>query len=97
MNKRIYISGKITGLDIEVAKQLFDNATEKLALEGYRVVNPMALNHDHDLTWESYMRVDLMALLQCNHIYMLKNWRSSKGAIIEHQLAWDLNLTIIFE
>jgi hypothetical protein len=97
IKKRIYVSGKITGLPIEVAYQSFYNAEKLLINLGLDTVNPMTLNHDHDLSWENYMRVDLIALLKCTHIYMLKNWHTSKGANIEYNLAKDLNLTIIFE
>lgn len=95
--KRIYISGKITGLPIEVATSTFDKAEGLLMNEGFDVINPMTLSHDYDLSWENYMRVDLIALLECTHIYMLKGWHTSKGANIEYNLAKDLNLTVIFE
>ena len=94
---RIYLSGKITGLHIEGADNHFNKAEEKLNQCGYEVINPMNINHDHDKSWENYMRVDLKALLDCDFIYMLKNWHLSKGANIEYNLAKDLGLTIIFE
>lgn len=97
IKNRIYISGKITGLPIEVALTMFNNATDLFENNDWDVVNPMTLNHDHDLSWENYMRVDLIALLKCSHIYMLKNWHTSKGANIEYNLAKDLGLTVIFE
>lgn len=99
-NKRVYISGKITGLPIEVATDKFNKAVTQLELHGWdneNIVNPMTLTHDHDLSWENYMRVDLIALLKCTHICMLKNWHTSKGANIEYNLAKDLNLTIMFQ
>ena len=94
--KIIYISGKISGIENE-APLLFEKAENELKLNGFNTVNPMTLNHDHDLSWENYMRVDLIALLRCTHIYMLKNWQESVGANIEYRLAVDLKLTIIFE
>ena len=57
----------------------------------------MKLNHEHDKSWESYMREDLKALLDCTHIYMMKNWDTSRGAIIERNLAKDLNIEAIYE
>jgi len=99
-NKKVYISGKITGLPIEVAMDKFNKAVAGFELHGWgdeNIINPMTLIHDHDLSWENYMRVDLIELLKCTHIYMLKDWHTSKGANIEYNLAKDLNLTIIFE
>jgi hypothetical protein len=95
--KKIYISGKITGLDYEVAIKSFQDAEDKLNNEGYITVNPMKLNHEHDKSWESYMKEDLIALLDCTHIYMMKNWDDSRGAIIEHNLAKQLNIVSIYE
>lgn len=97
MKNKVYISGKITGLDYEVAKSNFKKAQEKLINEGFIVLNPMELEHNHDLSWENYMRIDLIAMLDCTHIYMLNGWGNSRGAYIELTLAKDLNFNIIFE
>jgi hypothetical protein len=97
MYKKIYLSGKITGLPYEEALKKFslaENIAKTMALE---VINPMTIEHNHDLSWESYMKQDLKALLDCDSIYMLNNWTDSKGAIIEHKLASDLNLSILSE
>ena len=94
----IYISGKITGLPIEHAKNNFDNAELNLIKLGFKTINPMTISHDHhDKSWENYMREDLKAMLNCTHIFMLKDWHLSKGANIEYNLAKDLNLTILFQ
>lgn len=96
MSQKIYISGRISGIE-DTAAAIFENAEYFLNQQGNIVVNPMKLPHNHDKSWESYMREDLKALLGCDAIYMLKNWQESRGAIIEHQLAESLNLIIIFE
>jgi len=91
---QVYISGKITGIENE-AVALFQAAEDYLLSIGHEPVNPMKLDHDHDLKWESYMKLDLIALLCCDGIFLLSNWESSRGATIEHQLAIDMNLAII--
>lgn len=83
MKKKIYISGKITGLTPEEAFNLFNNAA-------------MTIPHDHDKTWLNYMRNDLKALLDCDAVFMLYNWKDSKGAKVEHDLAESLGLEIIY-
>lgn len=93
---KIYISGKISGIENE-ALQLFEEAEEYLCANGYEPVNPMKLLHDHDKTWESYMREDLKAMLDCEGVFMLKNWESSTGAKIEHGLAHALNLKVFYQ
>ena len=91
----MYISGKISGLEEKEAFDLFEAAEKDLKEMGWNVINPMKLPHKHDKTWESYMREDLKALMDCDAIRMLPNWRDSKGAIIEFKLAIDLGITII--
>ena len=79
---KIYISGKITGMEVE-AKVLFQQAEDKLTAIGYEVVNPMKLPHEHDKEWMSYMIECLKALEPCDCIYLIDNWSHSKGAICE--------------
>lgn len=82
--KTIYISGKISGMEVE-AKALFQNAEDKLTALGYEVVNPMKLPHEHDKRWISYMIECLKALKTCDGIYLIDNWNHSKGA------QWELS------
>jgi Asp-tRNA(Asn)/Glu-tRNA(Gln) amidotransferase A subunit family amidase len=94
---KIYISGKISGIE-DAAPQLFQAAEDMLLAQGFEVVNPMKLPHNHDKSWDSYMKEDIDAIRDgCTHIYMLKNWRDSRGARNEINEAMDLKLTIIFE
>jgi hypothetical protein len=94
----IYISGKITGLDIEVAKQNFKHAENELILQGFTVINPMELvPYDPKLTWDDYMVEDIKALFRCNAIFMLRNWSDSKGARIERAIAVEMEQQIIYQ
>lgn len=94
--KVIYISGKITGIEKE-AVVLFQKAKKYLEGEGFKVVNPMELPDDHDKSWNSYMKVCLKALNGCDGIYMLNNYKDSKGALLELELAERLRLTVDYE
>ena len=95
--KKIYISGKITGLDYETALRNFNEAEEFLKLAGHEIVNPMRIEHNHDKTWESYMKVDLIEMLKCDVVYMLKGWYNSKGAVMEFDIAQKLKIQILFQ
>jgi hypothetical protein len=95
VKKKVYISGKITGIETE-AETLFQKAEDQLVKLGFEPVNPMKLNHQHDLSWHSYMKEDIKALCDCDAICMLKNWKDSKGAIIEHMLAIQLGIEPIY-
>jgi hypothetical protein len=95
---KIYISGQITGLEYTESYLNFEDAEKKLnTATKYEVVNPMKLNHNHDKSWENYMLEDIKALFECDAIYMLKNWGSSKGARIERSIAIEMGIDIIYE
>lgn len=94
--KKVYISGKITGIE-QYAPLLFAEAELTLIEEGFEVVNPTTLKHEHDLTWSSYMKECIKALTDCDMIYMLGNWTDSRGADIERRIAIDLGMTVIYE
>lgn len=82
----IYISGKITGLPKNEYEKNFEHAYNILLLAGKRPLSPLKLWHPFRFYW-GYMFIDVIALLFCSEIYMLKNWQNSKGAIIEHKIA----------
>lgn len=93
---KIYISGKITGIEKE-AEAIFEEAENNLKLLGYEVVNPLKLNHNHDKSWHAYMKEDIKALCDCDHIFMLDNWLDSKGARIEFEIACKLDIKIVYQ
>ena len=93
---KVYISGKITGIE-EEALALFQHAECLLQGEGHQTINPINLPHDHDQSWHSFMREDIKALCDCDAIYMLKNWKDSKGAIIANEIANYIGLEVMYE
>jgi len=92
--KKIYIAGKITGTDLEQTFKKFEEKENELKAQGWEVVNPMKLKHDHDKKWESYMTECLSALKQCQAIYLLPDWDRSAGAVVEHLFAIKMKLEI---
>lgn len=95
---KVYISGKISGMDLIKAEFIFLFYEEHLKDYDLKIVNPVRIKHDHDKSWEMYMRVDLIHMLKsCGCIYMLPNWKKSRGARIEHYLAKELGLTIVYD
>lgn len=97
---RIYISGKISGLEKEEYMEHFDNAERELKEAGYEPINPAKYNDmlPKSLTWEEYMGIDLTLLLRlCDGIYMLNNWELSKGAKIERDLAITSGKTVMYQ
>ena len=92
--KKIYISGKIT--DNPNYKADFEAAELALKIAGFQPVNPAEEHLPDGATWADYMRHDLKLLCDCDAIYMLNGWRESAGARIEHKLARDLGMEIIY-
>jgi len=94
---RIYISGKITGLDRQEAFAKFEAAEYVVGLQGFEPVNPMKeVSESENKTWAEYMAEDIVLLDQCDGIYMLPCWRDSKGARIEHFIAETLGKAIFY-
>lgn len=94
---KIYIAGKISGLPIERAMENFSIIAFALAWEGYEPVNPFEVVNNPDAEWSHAMKLGIKALMDCNAIFMMENWKDSLGARIEHNLAMALGIQIIYE
>lgn len=92
----VYISGRISNLDLDVAKTKFKAAQMALELKGFTTINPFDLNDDNQ-QWLPCMLNDLTALHGADGIYMLSNWRKSRGARIERIWAQELGLFIAYQ
>lgn len=91
---RVYISGRITG--DKGYKEKFRKAYEKLLFH-YDVFNPASLDLGDAATWSDYMRYDINELTRCDAIYMLRDWRKSKGARLERFIARKIGLKVFYE
>lgn len=91
---KIYISGAITGTDIEKTKKQFKNIENKLIAFGHEAINPFEIHQKPINSWSDYMKEDIKELVDCDAIFMLKGWRKSKGAQLEIHIARELGLKI---
>ena len=105
----VYISGPITNR-IKLGedwKAPFKEAEAALRRLGFREIhNPVdiALGVEaactglgRKATYADYMKADLEMLLKCKTILLLNGWESSKGALLEYQIADALHLEVIYE
>ena len=93
----IYISGKITGDPNYKEKfERVENTLEELNWV-HKIINPAKLELPEGATWEDYMKQDIPFITISDAIFMMKGWRRSKGARLEHYLAKKLGLLIIYE
>lgn len=103
--KQIYISGKITGDDNYRAK--FAMARDRLTRDGYDVLNPVEeadkLDRLHQAlgraapTWSEYMKKCILVIRDADEVYMLRDWQESRGARLEHYIASELGIKIVYE
>jgi hypothetical protein len=84
---KIYISGKISGLEREHVLEKFTAAERHLKDKGFNVVNPINNGLPWDAPWESHMAMDIIHLLSCDAIFLLPCWSDSKGAMLEKKIA----------
>ncbi len=90
---RIYISGPITGRDIEVARREFEWAADALRASGHEPVDPMAeVPYNPGWTWRDYMRADIRLLVDCDAVALLPKWEWSRGAELERDIAERLGM-----
>lgn len=93
---KVYISGKISNLPYQQAKEKFIKAEFILHRKGYKTINPVRIIHP-DTPRHVAMKGCLLQLLDCDAIYMLSDWEQSPGAILEYEVAKQCGLRIIKE
>jgi|SRR5699024_10362310 len=97
------VHGKMTGLP-DYNRPKFNEVEQILTEIGYTVYNPANIEFQlkkemphTTLEWKDYMREALKMMLNCNSIFVIKGYETSKGANIEIELAKKLELNIIYE
>lgn len=86
LRTKVFISGKISGIEYYVAYQTFANADRQLSSMGYQVINPMKICRKN-WSWARCMIKCLWAIYFCDKIYQLPGWQESRGARIEYRWA----------
>lgn len=104
-NRKVYISGQISGLNLDDAMTNFKIAEIELYADNVvikrqyiTVINPFDIKPLFGVKkWLFYMIRDVYQLLKCEEIYMLRNWQNSKGARIELAVASLIGLKVTFQ
>lgn len=94
---KIYIAGKITGLDRAEVVAKFDAARTALAAQGHDVFIPTVLPNYDSVPHEDYMHVCYAMIDICDAIFLLDDWQKSKGARMECQYAADWKKRILYQ
>lgn len=91
---RVYISGPMRGLP-EFNYPAFHRLAAILRGRGFAAFNPAEqFAGATDLEWQTYMRHDLSALLECDAVCVLPGWENSTGALVEVAVARAIGLPI---
>jgi len=94
---KVYVSGAITGLPSQQVEEKFRRAERRLRRGGMSPVCPLDNGLEASAEWRCHMRRDLEMLAACDAIYMLEDWRQSRGARIELRRAVRWRKMIMFE
>lgn len=105
--KVIYVSGKYTSGDseIESVHNNIDKARKvaiKLWNRGYAVLTPHlnTANFDKEkavtATYADFIAGDLAFIDGVDALFMLDNWKKSKGAVLEHDYAFKKGIPIFY-
>lgn len=96
-NMKLYISGKISGTDLTHTRKRFSDVADKLQALGHEVTNPLCNGLSEHDPWEDHIAKDIINLIDCEGIYMLQGWEDSQGARIEHAIAKEIELKVMYE
>lgn len=90
---KVYIAGKVSGLPRAEVIEKFERAEKCLIEHGHEVVNPMKLV-PAGTDWFQAMRICIREMMICEAVFVLPDWLGSRGAILETDLADDLEIMV---
>jgi len=99
--KLVYVAGPI-GDSTDFRERFAQGKLEVQSL-GYNAVTPVDVcsNSTHEghcgHTWRDHMNGDIRTLLNCEGIYMLRNWEHSRGARLEKLIADGLDMFVLYQ
>lgn len=101
MFQYVYLSGPISGYDIEERRKVFEEKEAYFKEKGFKVFNPLKNGLAEDAETHRHMRRDLNVLtneeIPISHIFMMDKWTHSAGCWKEIQTAISCGIAVIFE
>lgn len=94
---KIYIAGKISGLNRSNVIQKFEAAQKSLSKMGHQVFIPCVLPAYEEVSHEDYLHICYAIIDVCDAVYMLSDWQQSEGARLEYEYAIEKKKQIIFQ
>jgi len=96
----IYLSGAITGQDPKEVCRVFKDAGKKVKSLGHKYRTPLSIPPPEDGEedkWLYYMKKAIRIALECDAVYCIKGWNSSRGATIERNLFNNLGMKVYYK
>ena len=81
--KKIYISGKITGLPVRGGDRQISKCGGEDTAVRFEPVSPFDNGLPLEADWAEHIGKDISLLLRCDAIYLLDDYEKSEGARIE--------------
>lgn len=95
--KSVYISAPITGVDKTESDKAFFQGIELACDLGFcRIIDPRQNGLPKDAPWNKHMAADITRLVTCDAIILCEGWATSRGCRLEHHIAIELGIQIIF-
>ena len=93
-NKKVYLSGPITGVKSYKGLFMFTNKLAKMC-DASQVFNPASQIPD-SLGYEEAMKRCIRALTDHDTIVMLPDWNVSQGSKVEHEVARACGMDVVY-
>ena len=102
MKQTIMISQPMNNLSSEKIIEVRENAIHTLETFGYDVIDNFFtdegfITEDTKHTPVAYLAKSLEVMSKCDAVYFCKGWEKARGCKIEHEIAKDYGLAIIYE
>lgn len=92
---RAYLSGPISGYDMNERRKAFKEAEELIHEPGVEVVSPLNNGLPDDAEWSDHMLRDLEMLIDCDMMVLLPGWQHSRGCLTEVRFARKMGLLVL--
>lgn len=102
MNRRIFLSMPITGIDRQIVVEVNRLMKELSVAMGMQPVSPIDIvpastfSSDSDSDWRCAMMITYPELLLCNSLMIAPGWENSHGCVIEEITARLKDYNIIY-
>lgn len=80
---------------MEAVREKFARAEQQVAAFGHTPVNPLNNGQPSEASWARQMTASIGMLFECDAIYLLHDWKESRGARIERNIADEMGFEII--